>query len=99
MDYTGVVTAIISSMGAIGVAYISVQQRKDREHNAKCESLKAEGALLQLEMIQAVLKLSKVTAKAVRNKTLNGDVEDAEKWVHNVEIKFADYMRRITQTV
>jgi hypothetical protein len=50
-------------------------------------------------MTQAILKLSKVTARAVRNQTLNGDVEEAEHWVHEVEIKFADYMRRMSQTV
>jgi hypothetical protein len=99
LDYGSIIQTTITTIGAIGVAYISIQQRRDREHNAKCESLRAEGALLQLEMIQAVLKLSKVTAKAVRNQTLNGDVEDAERWVHTVEIKFADYMRRITQEV
>lgn len=95
----GVLSTAISAAGAIGVAYIGVHQRKDRKNNDKCEALRSEGALLQLEMTQAELKLSKVTAKAVLNQKTNGDVEEAMNWVKEVEIKFADYMRRTSQTL
>ena len=95
----GIVTAIISGITAIIVSYIGVSQKRNQKRNDKCEALRQEGALLQLEMTQAILRLSKVTAKAVRNQALNGDVEEAEHWVHEVEIKFADYMRRMSQIV
>lgn len=95
----GVLSTIISTMGAIGIAIVGVQQRKNQRRNDACESLRAEGAILQLEMTQAELKLSKVTAKAVMNQKLNGDVEDAMRWVQAVEIKYQDYTRRMAQVV
>ena len=95
----GVLSTIISTMGAIGIAIVGVQQRKNHRRHDACESLRAEGAILQLEMTQAELKLSKVTAKAVMNQKLNGDVEDAMRWVQSVEIKYQDYTRRMAQVV
>ena len=94
-----VLSTIISTVGAIGVAVVGWQQKVNQKHNDKCEELRAEGAILQLEMTQAELKLSKVTAKAVMNQKLNGDVEDAMRWVQSVEIKYQDYTRRMAQVV
>ena len=88
-------STIISAVTAIGVAILGYYIQRQSVRTDKREAFKTEGALLQLEMIQAELKLSKVTAKAVRNQKLNGDVEDAEHWVKTVEIKYADYLRRI----
>jgi len=95
VDLTGIVSAGISAIGAIGVAYIGVHQRKEKRVN----DLRNEGALIQMEMSQAGLKLSKVTAKAVLNQKTNGDVEEAMCWAKEVEIKYNDYLRRISQTV
>jgi hypothetical protein len=95
----GVLSTIISTVGAIGIAIVGWQQKNNQKHYDKCEELRAEGAILQLEMTQAELKLSKVTAKAVMNQKLNGDVEDAMRWVQAVEIKYQDYTRRMAQVV
>ena len=95
----GIISTIISTVGAVGIAVVGWQQKRNQKRNDKCEELRAEGALIQLEMMQAELKLSKVTAKAVMNQELNGDVEDAVKWVRKVEIKYEDYVRRISQAV
>jgi hypothetical protein len=95
----GIISTIISTVGAVGIAVVGWQQKKNQKRNDKCEELRAERALIQLEMMQAELKLSKVTAKAVMNRELNGDVEEAVKWVRKVEIKYEDYMRRISQVV
>lgn len=94
-----VIPTIISGATAIIVSYIGVVQKRNQRRNDKCEALRQEGALLQLEMTQALLKLSRVTAKAVRQQKLNGDVEEADRWVHEVEIKFSDYMRRMSQMI
>jgi uncharacterized protein (DUF2252 family) len=94
-----IVSTAISTVGAIGIAYIGVTQKRTNARSEKREALKAEGALIQMEMTQALLKLSKVTAKAVRQQKLNGDVEEAEEWVRRVEIKYAEYMRRVSQEV
>lgn len=96
---TGIISAFISAVGAIGVAYVGMHQRKEKTVNDKREAMKSEGALIQMEMTQAGLKLSKVTAKAVMEQKLNGDVEEAWAWVKRVEVKYADYMRRMAQTV
>jgi hypothetical protein len=95
----GIISATISGLTAIIVSYIGVSQKKNQKKSEKQEAFKAEGALIQMEMIQAELKLSKVTAKAVMNQKCNGDVEDAMEWARRVEIKYADYMRRVTQQV
>ena len=95
----GIVSTVVSSIGAIGVAYVGMHQRKEKTVNDKREALKSEGALIQMEMTQAGLKLSKVTAKAVMEQRLNGDVEEAWEWVKRVEIKYADYVRRMAQAV
>jgi hypothetical protein len=86
---------IISAITAIGVAVLGYYLQRQSVRTDKREELKAEGALIQLEMTQAELKLSKVTAKAVMNQKLNGDVEEAMNWVRDVEIKYADYLRRV----
>ena len=95
----GVLSTIISTVGAVGIAIVGWQQKKNQKHYDKCEELRAEGAILQLEMTQAELKLSKVTARAVMNQKLNGDVEDAMRWVQAVEIKYQEYTRRMAQVV
>lgn len=93
----GIASAIISSVTMIIVTYIGVTQKKNQKISEKQEAFKAEGALIQMEMVQAELKLSKVTAKAVLNQKCNGDVEEAMSWAQRVEIKYADYMRRVSQ--
>jgi hypothetical protein len=98
-SFAAIISAFISTAGALGVAWIGLHQRMDRIINDQREALRREGELIQLEMTQAGLKLSKVTAKAVMQQKLNGDVEEAWKWVHEVEIKYADFLRRITQVV
>ncbi len=95
----GVISAVISGVTAIIVSYVGITQKQIQKRNDEQEALKAEGALIQLEMIQAELKLSKVTAKAVLNQKCNGDVEEAMDWTKNVEIKYTDYMRRVSQAV
>lgn len=95
----GVVSTIISTMGAIGIAIVGYHQAKNQKRNDRCEALRQEGALLQLEMIQAAVKLSKVTARAVKGHDTNGDMDKALEWAEKVEIGHADYMRRVTQNV
>lgn len=96
---TSIITTIISGITAILVAYIGVSQKRNQVKSDKYEALRTEGALIQMEMIQAELKLSKVTAKAVLNLKCNGDIEDAMDWAREVEVKYADYVRRVSQVV
>lgn len=95
MEFAGVISAAISAAGTIGVAIIGVHQAREKKAN----DLRQEGALIQMEMAQASLKLSLVTAKAVTNQKVNGDVEEAMSWAKAVEIKYNQYLRRISQAV
>lgn len=90
MDLTTCFSSIISGIVALGVAYIGFMQRREK----KVSDLRNEGALIQMEMAQASLKLAQVTAKAVTNQHLNGDVEEAMTWAKQVEIKYCEFMRR-----
>jgi adenylosuccinate synthase len=95
VEYLGIFTTLISTAGAIGVAYVGAHQRKDKKIN----DLRQEGNLVQMEMIQANLNLAQVTAKAVLNQECNGDLEEALGWAKNVSIKYSEYLRRISQFV
>lgn len=95
MELTGIISTTISTLGAIGIALVGVHQVKNQKRNDKCEELRAEASLLQMELSHANLQLSKVTAKAVRNQKLNGDVEDAEKKVRDAEEKYVKHMQRL----
>ena len=92
---SAIVASAISSLGVIGVAYIGVHQHKEK----KASDLRNEGTLIQMEMSQASLKLAHVTAKAVTNQETNGDVKEAMDWAKAVEIKYNQYLRRISQVV
>lgn len=101
-----IVAAGISTIGAIGVAVIGRLQYRDSRKQAertkeidRRDALRHEGSLIQMEMSQASLKLAQVTAKAVTNQKTNGDVEEAMDWAQNVEIKYNQYLRRISQAV
>jgi adenylosuccinate synthase len=95
MGYLSIFTTLISTAGAIGVAYIGAHQRKDKKIN----DLRQEGNLVQMEMIQANLNLAQVTAKAVMNQEVNGDLEEALDWAKKVNIKYSEYLRRVSQSV
>ena len=95
MEYLSIFTTLISTAGAIGVAYIGAHQRKDKKIN----DLRQEGNLVQMEMIQANLNLAQVTAKAVMNQEVNGDLEEALNWAKKVNIKYSEYLRRVSQSV
>jgi adenylosuccinate synthase len=95
VEYLGIFTTLISTAGAIGVAYIGAHQRRDKKIN----DLRHEGNLIQLEMLQANLNLSQVTAKAVLNQGCNGDVGEAMGWAKEVNIKYNEYLRRLSQSV
>lgn len=95
MGYLNIFTTLISTAGAIGVAYIGAHQRRDKKIN----DLRQEGNLVQMEMLQANLNLAQVTAKAVMNQEVNGDLEEALDWAKKVNIKYSEYLRRVSQSV
>ncbi len=95
MEYLSIFTTLISTAGAIGVAYVGAHQRRDKKIN----DLRQEGNLVQMEMIQANLNLAQVTAKAVMNQEVNGDLEEALDWAKKVNIKYSEYLRRVSQSV
>jgi len=95
VDLTSIIVAAISATGTIGVAIIGVRQHRGQ----KADALRQEGQLIQMEMSQASLNLGLVTAKAVTNQKLNGDVEEAMNWAKEVQVKYNKYLRRISQAV
>lgn len=102
MDLTACFSSIVSAIGAIGVAYIGLMQYREKKvaaiRNADYEEkdrIRTEGILIQMEMSQASLKLAQVTAKAMTNQHLNGDVEEAMTWAKEVEVKYCKFLRRL----
>jgi hypothetical protein len=95
VDITTIITAGLSSITALGVAYIGVHQRRE----ARDAALRQEGSLTQMEMSQATLNLSLCTAKAVMGQHVNGDMEEAMEWAKKVKIKQQSYLRRCYQEI
>lgn len=87
---------------ALGVAFIGWRQGQDKRYNQerqavldRREELRVEGELIQLEMLQAAIKLSKVSARAIKGSNLNGDVDKALNWAEEVEDRQGGYLRKL----
>jgi hypothetical protein len=97
-----VLPAAITALSAVLIAIIENKAKQDRKlaaedrEKTKCEfkkldersELRAEESRLSMAMQHANCKLGVVTAKAVTNQHVNGDVEDA---IHDAELAQKDY--------
>lgn len=69
--------------------------KKEREEQKRREEIRSEEARLQLQMINAAIKLNKIIAKKVQHQKTNGDVEDANNAVEEAQRAYYDFINRI----
>lgn len=90
MDWNNCIPSVISMVSAIGVAIIGAIQFRSR----KVEAFRNEGQLIQMEMAQASLNLSMITAKIIAGKANSEEMDPVLDWANAVMIKYCDFLRR-----
>ena len=95
MEWTQIITALISAASAVIVALVARQYKKDSdENNKKAERRKTE-SLLSMKMIEASLELALVEAEAMTNGHLNGNVEEAKHKAKEAKQEYETYAKKI----
>lgn len=99
MEYIG---EIISGAVLIMVAVIETRASKERKNTqaekAKAEereALRAKESQLAMQMQEASLKLSKVTAKKVMNLQTNGDVKEAFDAAEKAGLEYMEFIEAV----
>ncbi len=99
---------LIPGVCSIIVAIVEVrgakERKESREEAARAEkrgARRAEESWLSMELMSASCKLGVVTAKAVTNQHINGDVEEAMEAAKEAQEKYDAFLRLVAaaQTV
>lgn len=92
-------TYIIPGVCSILVAWVEARANADRkaakadkEHTERREARRSEETRLSMELANATCKCALVTAKAVTNQHLNGDVEDAMQEAEEAQGKYQAFI-------
>lgn len=93
---TEIVCAAISGLCAVGVAVIGGQLGRAAKRSEHSSELRRRESLLSLEMMDATLKLSVVTANALTGGHNNGNVAIARERASGVSEKYEQFMRETT---
>lgn len=93
---TELLCAFISGLCAIAVAIIGGQLGRASRKNEHTSELRRRESLLSLEMMDATLKLSIVTANALTGGHNNGNVAIARRRAGDVSEKYEEFMRETT---
>lgn len=92
---TEIFCAVIAGAFAVLVAFIEARCSRDRKRTEKRADRRAEENRLAMELMSANCKLSLITAKAVLNQKVNGDVEEAFGAVRDAQGKYDSYITRL----
>ena len=95
MEWTSIITALISAASAIIVAVVANKYRKQSEANDKQVNRRKKESMLNLQMVEATLELSSVTAEAVTNGHLNGNVESAKAKAAQARQAYSDFLKEV----
>lgn len=97
-----VIATIVSAIASIICAYIAGQFAREKirqsERDKKTDELearRAEGAKLQLKMINANSKLTVGVAMALKNGHCNGEVEKGLHAVQEAEADYTQFLKEI----
>lgn len=106
----GIWVAIIGGICTITIAAIETRNAKERKamsekseyERKKSEQradMRARESRLSMEMMSASCKLGVVTAKAVTNQHVNGDVEEAMKAASRAQEEYNKFLCEVTSGV
>ena len=90
-----IVTAIISAVSAILVAYIGSHAKKVDAKNEKREKRREKESLLSMAMMDATMQLSIVSANALTNGKNNGNVEEARQAAQKARADYEQFLREV----
>lgn len=104
-----IILAIISGSVALLIAVIEAfaardrkrhqqdRERADQQHREMSEraKIRAEESMIAMRLNNASCKLSLVTAKAVTNRKVNGDVEEAIESAIDAQEEYEAFLRRV----
>lgn len=93
---TEILCAFISGLCALGVAIVGGQLGLASKRSERTSQLRRRESLLSLEMMDATLKLSIVTANALTGGHNNGNVAIARQRAGDVSEKYEEFMRETT---
>ena len=91
-----IITAIISAVSAIIVAYIGVHNKKMESDAQIREKRREKESRLSMAMMDATLQLSIVSANALTDGHNNGNVAEARKAVEAAQKAYTDFLREVT---
>jgi len=96
VDVLTIITAIISAISAILVAYIGNHAKVVEARNEKREKRREKESLLSMAMMDAAIQLSVVSANALTNGKNNGNVEEARKAAQKARADYEAFLREVT---
>ena len=101
-EYGIIIVAVIGCIQVIAVAIIgglysrdAKKREKDREHIEKRAKLRAKESLLSMKLMSANNSLTIVTARAVRDGKVNGEMEVALIGAENAQREYYEFVNNI----
>ena len=94
-NITTVLCALLSAISAIIVAVVSSRLKKENAKNDERAERSKEESLLSLEMLDATLQLSVVTANALTNGHNNGNVEEARSSAQKAQDAYKKFEQKL----
>ena len=91
-----IITACISAVSAIIVAYIGVHSKRNEEKAEKRDKRREKESLLSMRMMDATMQLSIVSANALTHGHNNGNVEQAREAAAKAREDYEQFLREVT---
>ena len=95
MEWTAIITSLVSAISAVVVAIIANGYKKQAAAEEKRAERRKKESLLNLKMTEATLELSSVTAEALTGGQLNGNVERAKQKAKAAREEYEEYAHEI----
>lgn len=91
-----IITACISAVSAIVVAYIGVHAKRTEAQAEKREKRREKESLLSMRMMDATMQLSIVSANALTHGHNNGNIEQARAAATKAREEYEAFLREVT---
>ena len=91
-----IITACISAISAIIVAYIGAHTKQMDAKAESREKRREKESLLSMKMMDATMQLSIVSANALTNGQNNGNVEEAREAAKKAREDYETFLREVT---
>lgn len=93
---TEIICTLITSISGIIVAALSIQIKKANERAERYAKIRQRDSLLSMRMMDAILKLSVVTANALTGGENNGNVAEAKEDAKEAAHDYTVFLQEVT---